>query len=152
MGEMKDKLKGVKDKVLGAGEEAKDTVTGHDEDRYSTGAGQKDDPLTSYRDKEPMTPAKIKEHEPTAVKREMTEKIGQSGTNADEERHGQRYCWRRRDWQRIRTRFSWNKQIVNPNPKPNSKFPFSKKTVRDITAVCFPSLAVSSLYNQSILR
>ena len=84
MSDVKDKLKGVKDKVLGAGEEAKDTVTGHDEDRYSTGAGQKDDPLTSYRDKEPMTPAKIKEHEPTAVKREMTEKIGQPGTNADE--------------------------------------------------------------------
>ena len=34
-----------------------------------------EDPLTSYRDKEPMTPAKIKEHEPTAVKREMTEKM-----------------------------------------------------------------------------
>ena len=84
MSQIKDKLKDVKDKVLGAGEEAKDTVTGHDEDRYSTGAGQKDDPLTSYRDKEPMTPAKIKEHEPTAVKREMTEKIGKSGTDAQE--------------------------------------------------------------------
>ena len=49
--------------------------------------GRKDDPLTSYREKEPMTPAKIKEHEPTAVKREMTEKIvepGQVGTNAEE--------------------------------------------------------------------
>jgi hypothetical protein len=31
-----------------------------------------------------MTPAKIKEHEPTAVKREMTEKIGQTGTNAQD--------------------------------------------------------------------
>ena len=73
MSDIKDKLKGVKDKVLGAGEAAKDTVTdagkgakdtvtGHDEDRYSTGAGQNDDPLTSYREKEPMTPAKIKEH------------------------------------------------------------------------------------------
>ena len=34
-----------------------------------------------------MTPAKIKEHEPTAVKREMTEKIaepGQTGTNSEE--------------------------------------------------------------------
>jgi hypothetical protein len=43
--------------------------------------------LTSYREKEPMTPAKIKEHEPTAVKREMTEKIvepGQEGTNTSE--------------------------------------------------------------------
>ena len=84
MSQIKDKLKDVKDKVLGAGEEAKDTVTGHDEDRYSTGAGQKVYPLTSYREKEPMTPAKIKEHEPTAVKREMTEKIGQTGTNAQD--------------------------------------------------------------------
>jgi hypothetical protein len=84
MSEVKDKLKGVKDKVLGAGEEAKDTVTGHDEDRYSTGAGQKDDPLTSYREKEPMTPAKIKEHEPTAVKRDMTEKIGKGETDSNE--------------------------------------------------------------------
>ena len=33
MSEIKDKLKEVKDKVLGAGEDAKDTVTGHDEDR-----------------------------------------------------------------------------------------------------------------------
>ena len=34
-----------------------------------------------------MTPAKIKEHEPTAVKREMTEKIvepGREGTNTSE--------------------------------------------------------------------
>jgi hypothetical protein len=31
---------------------------------------RKEDPLTEYREKEPMTPAKIKEHEPTAVKRE----------------------------------------------------------------------------------
>src|ERR687892_1226060 len=106
MSEIKDKLKGVKDKVMGAGEDAKDTVTGRDrtdDNRYSsstssgTGAyeegapgterGRKDDPLTSYRDKEPMTPAKIKEHEPTAVKREMTEKLaesGQTGTNPEE--------------------------------------------------------------------
>jgi hypothetical protein len=48
---------------------------------------RKDDPLTSYREKEPMTPAKIKEHEPTAVKRDMTEKIvepGKTGTDAQE--------------------------------------------------------------------
>jgi hypothetical protein len=52
----------------------------------SAGKGE-EDPLTSYREKEPMTPAKIKEHEPTAVKREMTEKIvepGQTGTNPEE--------------------------------------------------------------------
>ena len=93
-----EKAKEAKDKVLGAGESAKDTVTdagesvkdtvtGHDDERYTAKAGQKDDPLTSYEDKEPMTPAKIKEHEPTAVKREMTEKItepGQTGTNSEE--------------------------------------------------------------------
>jgi hypothetical protein len=83
---LKEKAKEAKDKVLGAGESAKDTVTG-DKDRITTDAGQKDDPLTSYRDKEPMTPAKIKEHEPTAVKREMTERItepGQTGTDSAE--------------------------------------------------------------------
>jgi hypothetical protein len=98
MSEIKDKLKGVKDK-------AKDTITGGDRDddksSYSSGGtgayeegapgtetGRKDDPLTSYREKEPMTPAKIKEHEPTAVKRDMTEKItepGQTGGTSPEE-------------------------------------------------------------------
>jgi hypothetical protein len=41
------------------------------------------------RKKEAMTPAKEKEHEPTAVKREMTEKItepGQTGTSPEEAR------------------------------------------------------------------
>ena len=97
MSEIKDKLKGVKDKVMGAGEDAKDTVTGDTSASGGTGAyeegvpgterGRKDDPLTSYRDKEPMTPAKIKEHEPTAVKREMSERItegGQTRTNPEE--------------------------------------------------------------------
>ena len=84
MGEITEKLKDVKDKVVGAGKDVEDTVTGHTEDRYSTRAGQEDDPLTSYREKEPMTPAKIKEHEPTAVKRDMTEKIGQSQTNPEQ--------------------------------------------------------------------
>jgi hypothetical protein len=92
MSGIKDKLKGVKDKVTGAGEDAKDTVTGTGSGAYEEGApgterGRKDDPLTSYRDKEPMTPAKIKEHEPTAVKREMSERItepGQTGTGPEE--------------------------------------------------------------------
>ncbi|MDQ3839869.1 MAG: hypothetical protein M3297_11440, partial [Thermoproteota archaeon] len=59
----------------------------YEEGAPGTETGRKDDPLTSYRDKEPMTPAKIKEHEPTAVKREMTEKItepGQTRTNSEE--------------------------------------------------------------------
>src|SRR5918994_2588473 len=99
MSEIKDKLKGAKDKVVGAGEGAKDTVTGRDTPSTSgeTGAyeegapgtemGRKDDSLTEYREKEPMTPAKIKEHEPTAVKREMSEKIvepGKQGTDTNE--------------------------------------------------------------------
>ena len=36
---------------------------------------KKDDSLTAYREKEAMTPAQIKEHEPSAVKRQMIEKI-----------------------------------------------------------------------------
>jgi hypothetical protein len=103
VGKITDKVKGTvtgaKDKVVGVGEGAKDTVTGRDASHTSGGTGayeegapgtetgRKDDPLTSYREKEPMTPAKIKEHEPTAVKREMTEKItepGQTGVNPEE--------------------------------------------------------------------
>ena len=102
MSEIKDKLKGVKDKVVGAGEGTKDKVTGSNQDdtsasrgpgAYEEGApgtekGRKDDPLTSYREKEPMTPAKIKEHEPTAVRRDSSDqKIvepGQTGTNPEE--------------------------------------------------------------------
>jgi hypothetical protein len=107
MGKIMEKVKGTvtgaKDKVKDVGETAKDKVassTGAKGTSYSsrgsaayeqgaagTETAIKDDPLTSYRDKEPMTPAKIKEHEPTAVKREMTEKItepGQTGTNPQE--------------------------------------------------------------------
>ena len=114
MSKVVDKVKktvtDAKDKVMDVGDKAKDTVTGTSNDKYTTeqrtsyssrGTGAyeqgaagtdtriQDDPLTSYREKEPMTPAKIKEHEPTAVKREMTEKItesGQTGTNSDEAR------------------------------------------------------------------
>src|SRR5918911_5140046 len=39
----------------------------------TTEIGGKDDPLAEYREKEPMTPAKIKEHEPTAVKRDTSD-------------------------------------------------------------------------------
>ena len=62
----------------------------YEEGGAGTQVGPKDDPLTEYRDKEAMTPAKIKEHEPTAVKRDPSDqKIvepGQEGgrTNPDE--------------------------------------------------------------------
>src|SRR5919202_6713211 len=104
---VKEKLKGAKDKVTSTTKEgasatkekmtdAKDKVTSttkvgtsnnsssdlrerrSEEGAPGTEAGRKDDPLTQYRAKEAMTPAKIKEHEPTAVKREMTEKITES--------------------------------------------------------------------------
>jgi hypothetical protein len=107
MGKILEKVKGTvtgaKDKVVKTGEKTKDKMTSdtntkgtsyssmgtaaYEEGVPGTEKGRKDDPLTSYRDKEPMTPAKIKEHEPTAVKREMTEKItepGQTGTNPEE--------------------------------------------------------------------
>ena len=95
MSEIKDKVKekvmGAKDKVMGAKDRVSSDTTDEQEGGAGIEVGQKDDPLTSYREKEPMTPAKIKEHEPTAVKREMTEKIiekGQQGveTNQDEAR------------------------------------------------------------------
>src|SRR5919197_5439384 len=102
----KQKLTGAKNKVKGAADKtankAKENVssttsttkarTNQQSRRFEEGGpgteiGRKDDPLTEYREKEPMTPAKIKEHEPTAVQREMTEKIaesGQTGTNSQE--------------------------------------------------------------------
>ena len=75
----------IKDKVMGAKDKVKETIGmggGNESER-------KDDPLKEYRDKEPMTPAKEREHEPTAVKREMTERItepGQTGTDPEEAR------------------------------------------------------------------
>ncbi len=42
----------------------------------------KGDSTREYETREPMSPAKIKEQEPTAVKREMTEKITQGGKRA----------------------------------------------------------------------
>ena len=100
MGKLMDKVKGTvtgaKDKVKDVGETTKDKLAGstssansgiYEQGAAGTETAIKDDPLTSYRENEPMTPAKIKEHEPTAVKREMSEKIterGKTGTNPQE--------------------------------------------------------------------
>ena len=78
MGKLTDK---VKDTLTGA----KDSVIGTENKADNRQSGS--DPLNEYESSEPMTPAKIKEHEPTAVKREMTEKItepGQTGTNSQD--------------------------------------------------------------------
>jgi len=61
----------------------------YEEGAQGTEKGRREDPTKEYREKEPMTPAKIKEHEPTAVKREMTEEIvapGEEGRNPEEAR------------------------------------------------------------------
>jgi hypothetical protein len=64
-----------------------------DEREFEEGAAgtikdRKNDPLTEYSNKEAMTPAKIKEHEPTAVKRDPDDqeivKPGQTGTETKE--------------------------------------------------------------------
>jgi|SRR4051812_2628540 hypothetical protein len=93
----KNKVKGTAAKTTGKAKEGASSSTtkartNQQSRRFEEGGpgteiGRKDDPLTEYRAKEPMTPAKIKEHEPTAVKREMSEKIsesGQTGTSSQE--------------------------------------------------------------------
>jgi hypothetical protein len=86
----------IKEKIKGKVEDVKDKITGdsgrtagEQDSRLEEGAqatdSRKDDPLTEYRDKEPMTPAKIKEHEPTAVKREMSETIAEGGEKTGSE-------------------------------------------------------------------
>ena len=110
---VKEKAKDAKDAVVdttkGVAGKAKDTVSpsssssssqssgsssGQDRRYEEGGPGTEvqrgDDPLTEYREKEAMTPAKIKEHEPTAVKRDPTDqKItdeGQTGTDDEKAR------------------------------------------------------------------
>jgi hypothetical protein len=57
---------------------------------YEEGAagtsGRKKDPLKEYDEKEPMSPAKIKDHEPTAVKRDSSDQnIGKTESSNSEE-------------------------------------------------------------------
>ena len=68
---VKDKLKGAKDTIAGSDDKTEDT--GYDSTKH-------------YEANEPMTPSKIQEHEPTAVKRDMTENItDKTGTSSDTE-------------------------------------------------------------------
>ncbi|MBA3283473.1 MAG: hypothetical protein H0U27_00235 [Nitrosopumilus sp.] len=108
---VKEKAKDAKDAVVdttkGVAGKTKDTVSpspsssssqssesssGQDRRYEEGGPGTEvqrgDDPLTEYREKEAMTPAKIKEHEPTAVKRDPSDqKITQPGqTGTDDEK------------------------------------------------------------------
>lgn len=60
----------------------------YEEGAAGTEVGRKDDSTREYREKEPMTPAKIKEHEPTAVKRNPSDQHivehGSKGTETKE--------------------------------------------------------------------
>jgi len=60
----------------------------YEEGAAGTNTNRKSDPLKEYSDKEAMTPAKIKEHEPTAVKRDSNDQTiteqGQTGTESQQ--------------------------------------------------------------------
>src|ERR687884_381687 len=78
MTDAKDKVTSTtKEKTVGRASSSTSSGGGQaskfEEGGPGTEVGRKDDPLTEYREKEPMTPAKIKEHEPTAVKRDPSE-------------------------------------------------------------------------------
>jgi hypothetical protein len=81
---VKEKVKEVKDKVVETKDKAADTTkdTIKDTRGAGTNVSTKSDSTKQYETREPMSPAKIKEHEPTAVEREMTEKITQGAKGA----------------------------------------------------------------------
>lgn len=60
----------------------------YEEGVAGTNKERKSDPLNEYSDKEPMTPAKLNEGEPTAVKRDQEDQRitseGQTGTDTAE--------------------------------------------------------------------
>ena len=66
----------------------------YEEGEAKTNTDRKSDPLKEYSDKEALTPSKIKEHKPTAVKRDpnyqtKTEQ-GQPGTESQQANEGYR--------------------------------------------------------------
>ena len=101
---VKEKAKDLKDAVVDTtkdvADKAKDTVDSSvktasksgnrefEEGTAGTNKNRTSDPLTEFSDKEPMTPAKLKIGEPTAVKRDPNDqKItseGQTGTETQE--------------------------------------------------------------------
>ena len=63
---VKETLKDVKDKAVGTSEHTKEKLEDYTKQIES-------DHTREYESKDPMSPAKIGEHEPTAVRRENTE-------------------------------------------------------------------------------
>jgi hypothetical protein len=81
---VKEKLKGAKDKVTsttkeGIGGSGRSSSTSGEQGRkFEEGAAgttfeRTKDPTKEYDEKEPMSPAKIKQHEPTAVRRDPSD-------------------------------------------------------------------------------
>ena len=75
---VKEALEDVKDKTVGDPQHTKENVGDY--------AKQTADDSKEYQSKEPMSPAKISEHEPTAVKRENTSSTGSSSQEEAKEK------------------------------------------------------------------
>jgi Mn-dependent DtxR family transcriptional regulator len=73
---VKEKLEDVKDKAMGTEHAAREKTEDHTSDIVS-------DPTKEYDSKEPMSPAKIKEHDPTVVRRESTTNTSLPTSEAD---------------------------------------------------------------------
>ena len=89
---LKGKVKGVKDKVVGTAEKAVDTTkktvssSTSQETEETTRVDRTKDPTQEYDEKEPMSPAKIKQHEPTAVSRDPSDqKIAEGGQTSSQD-------------------------------------------------------------------
>src|SRR5919206_5032529 len=92
---IKEKIKGAKDKVVSTADKAADTTKKgvsstttttneqgreYEEGEAGTRFDRKKDSTQEYDEKEPMSPAKIKQHEPTAVSRDSSDqKITEGG-------------------------------------------------------------------------
>jgi hypothetical protein len=77
---VKEKVKDAKDKVVGTAEKATNTTKKSVSSTTNNPASTTKDPTQEYDEKEPMSPAKIKQHEPTAVRRDPSgQKIVESG-------------------------------------------------------------------------
>ena len=88
---IKEKVKGAKEKVVDTSEKATDTTKKSISSSTSTTTNQGSttkDPTQEYDEKEPMSPAKIKQHEPTAVSRDPNDQkiveSGQQGISAED--------------------------------------------------------------------
>jgi hypothetical protein len=99
---IKEKVKGAKDKVLSTADAAADTAKKgissttatttneqgreYEEGEAGTRFDRTKDSTQEYDEKEPMSPAKIKQHEPTAVRSDFTDqKIIESGHESHDE-------------------------------------------------------------------